>query len=181
MVMTIDSRDRLVRVTDLLDRPGASRRVELALPAPEDVTLELAELTGPLRLEGVLESVVEGVLMRGTMAADLRLSCARCLRDLEASVTAEVVELFSDPERAELADDVEPGYEIRDAVLDLDTLLRDALVPAVPYRPLCREDCRGLCPDCGTNRNDEPCDCTSVLSDSRWLALEGLRLPDADR
>lgn len=172
--------DRLVRVTDLLDRPGASRRVDLALPVPGGLVLDLAEVTGPLRLTGVIESVVEGLLVRGTLTAPLRLSCARCLRDVEQTVAADVVEMFSDPDEVDADADVDPGYEIVDGALDLDTLLRDALVPAVPYRPLCREDCKGLCATCGANHNVEQCDCTDTITDSRWLALEGLRLPDAD-
>ncbi len=171
----------VLQVADLIDRPGASRRVDLALPLPEGLDLELAEVVGSLHLRAVIESVVEGLLVRGTLSAQLRLSCARCLRGVDEGATADVAELFTDPERLEAAEDVDPGYEIRDGVLDLDTLLRDALVPAVPYQPLCEEGCRGLCGTCGADRNRQQCDCTSVDVDPRWLVLEGLRLPDADR
>ena len=65
-------------------------------------------------------------------------------------------------------------------MIDLDTLLRDALVPAVPYRPLCDPDCKGLCASCGVNRNETTCDCVDVTVDARWSALEGLRLSNGD-
>ncbi len=176
--MTTPVHDRVLRVADLVDRPGTSRRVDLALPAPADLALELAEVVGPVRLVGVVESVVEGVLVRVLLEATVRTPCARCLRDLVTPVDAEVVELFTDPADAELADDVDPGYEIVEGIIDLDALLRDALVPAVPYRPLCREDCAGLCPQCGVERDAAACDCTDTTTDARWAALQGLRLRD---
>ena len=178
--MPADARDRTLRVADLIDRPGASRRVDVALPAAADLDLDLATLAGDIRFDGVVESVVDGLLVRGTVSADMTLSCARCLADLQQSVVVEVVELFSDPADAETPDDIEPGYEIADGVVDLDTLLRDALVPAVPYRPLCDPDCKGLCATCGVNRNEAACECVDVTVDARWAALEGLRLSNGD-
>ncbi len=166
-----------LNVADLLDRPGASRRVDTELTVPDDLHLALAEWRGHARLVGILESVVEGLLVRGTLRAPLLLRCARCLTPVEGDATSEVVELYADPGRA-VADDVEPGYVIHDALLDLNVLLRDALVPAVPYRPLCRPDCRGLCPTCGVDRNETDCACVTTWADSRWDGLRGLRLPD---
>ena len=171
--------DRVLKVADLLDRPGASRRLDLAVEAPEDLdlaALAMAEVDGRLRLAGVVESVVDGLLVRGTLSAPLRLQCARCLQPVHRTVQAEVVELFTDPADAEEPDDVEEGYEIVDGTLDLDTLLRDALAPAVPVQPLCRPDCAGLCPTCGTDRNVAACHCTEETSDARWAALAALRL-----
>ena len=178
--MPTDARDRILRVADLLDRPGASRRVDLALPAPADLDLDMARLLGDVRIDGVVESVVDGMLVRGVVSADLALSCSRCLKDISEQVTADVVELFTDPASAESADDVEAGYEIVDGTLNLDTLIRDALVPAVPYTPLCDAECKGLCAQCGANHNDTDCDCVDVTTDARWAALEGLRLSDGD-
>jgi uncharacterized protein len=172
--------DRTLRVADLIDRPGASRRIDLSLDVPDDLDLEIATPAGPLRLTGVVESVVEGLLVRGTLTAPLTVSCARCLRLLATEVSSEVTELFTDPARAVDAADVEAGYEIRDAELDLDTLLRDALVPAVPYRPLCDEACKGLCPTCGKGLNEGDCDCTDIEVDTRWTALQALRLPEGE-
>ncbi|CAN5218181.1 YceD family protein [soil metagenome] len=169
--------DSRLNVADLLDRPGASRRVDVELAVPDDLDLGLAEWPGHARLVGIVESVVEGLLIRGTLRAPLLLRCARCLVPVEGDATSEVVELYADPGRA-VADDVEPGYVIHDALLDLGVLLRDALVPAVPYRPLCRPDCRGLCATCGVDRNEADCACVTTRVDPRWDGLRGLRLPD---
>lgn len=170
--------DFVLTVTDLMDRPGASRRVDLAMGVPEDLGLTLVEVRDPLRLAGVIESVVDGLLVRGTVAATMHMSCSRCLTDVEDVVHADVTELFAG-EAAGLDEEgeVEAGYEIREGTIDLDTLLRDALVPAAPYRPLCRPDCQGLCPGCGANRNVVDCICEDQDHDPRWAALEGLRLP----
>ena len=151
------------------------------MPVPEDLALDMATVVGDIGLTGVVESVVDGLLVRGELSATLAMSCARCLQDLTDDVAVDVVELYTDPAQAEEAGDVEVGYEISDdATINLDTMLRDALVPAVPYRPLCDEDCKGLCAQCGVNRNETDCDCVDVRTDARWAALEGLKLRDGD-
>jgi uncharacterized protein len=166
--------DRVLQVADLVGRPGASRPLALAFGVPDDVELALAQVVGPLRLDGVVESVVEGILVRATLQATLLVACARCLREFTEAVAVPVVELFSDPSAGE----VEAGYAIRGRAIDLDTLVRDALVPAVPLQPRCRPDCAGLCPICGTDRNQAACACHETRFDAHWSALEALRLPD---
>lgn len=149
------------------------------MPVPPGLELDLATAQGPVRLEGVVSSVVDGLLVRAAVATDMTLSCARCLADLRQPVAVDVIELFNDPSTADDPDDIEAGYEITEGVIDIDTLVRDALVPAVPYRPLCQADCQGLCAQCGTNLNDNACDCVDETTDARWAALEGLRLRDS--
>lgn len=179
--MTAAQHDRLLKVADLVDAPGASRRVDLAMAVPDGLEVPLVAVREPLRLAGVVESVVEGLLVRGELSADAAMSCARCLEPVTDRVSTDVVELFHDPARLEPEDvaEADAGYEIRDGEIDLDTLLRDALTPALPARPLCREDCRGLCVECGANRNTTACSCADEHADPRWAVLEGLRLPDA--
>lgn len=150
------------------------------MPPAADLDLDIATVVADVRFEGVIESVVDGLLVRGTVSADVAMVCARCLADLEQPLGADVVELFADPADADSPDDVEGGYEIVEGVIDLDTMIRDALVPAVPYRPLCTVDCKGLCAQCGTNRNEADCACVDEPVDARWAALEGLRLSDGE-
>lgn len=166
-------------VHDLLDRPGASRPLDLELEVPADVDLPLVEEVSPLRLRGVAEGVVEGVLVRGTLGAEITVACARCLKPVAVAVSTDVAELYSDPAEADDPADVEAGYELANGQIDLDTLLRDALVPALPQAPLCRPDCKGLCATCGADRNLTDCDCAEDVADHRWSALEGLRLDGA--
>ena len=174
--MTAPITDQKLKVADLLGRPGTSRRLALVLSAPEDFDARLAQVAGTVELRGVLESVVEGLLLRGHLRASLRVPCARCVTELDIESDVEVTELFTDP--ATTDDDVEQGYEIVDDHIDLDTLLRDALAEAVPYQALCTQACRGLCANCGANLNEVACDCSEDMSDPRWAALEDLQLPE---
>jgi uncharacterized protein len=171
--------DTVLSVVDLIDRPGISRRFDLALPVPEGLDLLLATVAEPVRLTGEVAGVVEGVLVRGVLSADLRLQCARCLEDIAVQIAEDVVELFSDPLRGpDVAheDVIEEGYQVINDTIDLDTLIRDALVSAVPWRSLCDAACKGLCPTCGLNRNEGECTCQETTIDLRWAPLENLRL-----
>lgn len=171
--------DHMLKVADLVDRPGASRQVQLAVPVPADFRLPLVAVREPLELDGVIESVVDGLLVRGSLHVDLALECARCLAPLNERVGAEVVELFVDPARVPPeAEPPEPGYEITDGHIDLDALLRDSLAPAAPSQPLCRPDCAGLCASCGANLNERACGCRDEAADPRWAALADVEVPD---
>jgi len=178
LVMTSPLHHTVLQVSELIDQPGVSRRVDLALPVPAGLDLPLVQVVEPVRLTGEVAGVVEGLLVRGCLHVRLDAQCARCLVELKQDVSSDVAELFSDP-RTDLGPEnaVEEGYEIVDGTIDLDTLVRDALVPAVPYQLLCDAACRGLCPRCGSNRNEVDCACPEPAADSRWAALESLRLP----
>lgn len=170
--------DLTVQVTDLIDRPGASRPVDLALPVPGGFVLPLAEVAAPVRLAGVIESVVDGLLVRGTVEAEVTLSCARCLADIDGDATVDVVELFSDPATIDPDAEQDEGYALGDGTLHLDALLRDALATAIPLRALCTAGCAGICPGCGADRNETVCVCVEDSRDPRWAALGDLLSSD---
>jgi uncharacterized protein len=169
--------DTLIDVRSLIDRPGATRSLDRRVAAPMDVSDELVDVGPHVTVVAIIERVVDGLLVRGTVTAPARVACARCLVERDGEVRADVVEMFTARVGAE--DDVEPGYDIVDATIDLDTLIRDALAAVMPVRPLCRSDCAGLCPVCGADRNVAPCDGHPEQYDQRWAALSELRLPDA--
>lgn len=174
--------DTVIDVRALIDRPGATTSLDRRVPAPADLADDLVELGPHVAIEAIIESVVDGLLVRATVTAPARVACARCLAERDEELRADVVEMFSTPADGE--DDPEPGYDIVDATIDLDTLLRDALAEAMPTRPLCRPDCAGLCPVCGADRNAAPegqdgCEGHPEQHDPRWGALSELRLPDA--
>jgi uncharacterized protein len=174
--MPVPSTAFTLDITDLLGRPGASRPLALELDVPEGLDLPLVEQIEALRLDGVLESLVDGVLVRGTLSARIDVACARCLSPFGIDAAAEIAELYTEP--GPDAEEVEPGYEVRDGSIDLDALVRDALLPLLPVAPVCRPDCRGLCPTCGADRNVEDCSCAEPVRDTRWGALEALRLSE---
>jgi uncharacterized protein len=124
----------------------------------------------PVELELRLESVMEGVLVSGTAATQVEGECVRCLDPITSSLVVDLQELFAYP-GAEIDDDDETElHQLEGELLDLEPVLRDAVVLALPFQPLCRNDCLGLCPDCGARLEDEP-DHGHEKADPRWAAL----------
>jgi uncharacterized protein len=160
-----------IPVADLLKRPGASRAEHVQAPLA-DLQGPGAEVPGdvPIEADVTLERVSEGIVVRGTVTARWEAACSRCLAPVHGEVSVHVDELF---ERHPLAGET---YQLDDDVVDLEPLVRDALLLDLPATPLCRTDCAGLCPDCGIDRNFATCDCGTVELDPRWAALRSLDL-----
>jgi len=161
-----------VDVRDLLAHPGSSRRFELNVPAL-GIRLELAGMPEGAAVRGdlLLESVVEGILVSGPLRGPLTLTCARCLVEFEGSFDVDVQELYVAPRREAGPDDYAVSPE---GLVDLEPLVRDNVMPALPFSPLHAPDCRGLCERCGGNRNLGECSCTDEPVDARWAALDTL-------
>ena len=165
-------------VRDLEHRPGTMRLFQETLPAPKDFgnaiigAPEGSDMAADLRLE----SVVDGILVSGTVTARLHGECRRCLDPVEEDMTVEVQELFlfdAPSETPEEDDDADEMYTVQDDHIDLEPMLRDAAITKLPFQPVCREDCPGLCAQCGARLEDDPDHVHEVL-DPRWSALAGL-------
>ncbi|WP_244375560.1 YceD family protein [Streptomyces ficellus] len=169
-------------------RPGALQRLSRSVEAPADLGIDgvIGVPEGsPVELDLRLESVMEGVLVTGTARASAEGECVRCLEPLRQEVAADFQEMFSYPSdssdarghRKEAADDDAEDDEdmtpLEDGMFDLEPVLRDAVVLALPMQPVCREDCAGLCAECGASLNDDP-DHHHDAVDIRWAALQGL-------
>jgi uncharacterized protein len=158
-----------VDVRDLVGNPGASREIHLEEPVGGLAT-PLAEVPADrlVEVDVLLESVVEGILVSGSVAGPVRLRCARCLTEFDDQVAVGVRELFaSDP--GEDSDE----YPLAGDEMDLEPMVRDAVVLQLPFSPLCRPDCLGLCERCGGDRNRNECACPPE-ADPRWAGLEAL-------
>ena len=172
----LDPRSPLVLDTrDLPRSPGAMRVVERVLAAPDDLGLELIRVPegADLALTLRMESVSEGVLVSARARAETTGECGRCLREINDTVDATFQELYAyaNTTTDETADEDEVG-RMQGDLIDLEPDLRDAVVLALPSNPLCREDCPGLCPECGTHWDDLPADHAHRLADPRWAALD---------
>ena len=154
------------------------------MEAPPGLGIEVIGVPAgaPLEVTFRMESVMEGVLVTGTVQAPLQGECVRCLDPLDQQETAEFQEMFLYPEvegygrRPDDADDEDEGEEslfVQGDLFDLEPVLRDAVVLALPMQPVCREDCAGLCPQCGIRLDDDP-DHHHDAVDIRWAALQGL-------
>ncbi|WP_375501222.1 DUF177 domain-containing protein [uncultured Jatrophihabitans sp.] len=158
-------------------QPGALREYRRQVTAKETFGLDViwvpagAELDLDLRLE----SVTEGVLVTGTVSAPLTGQCARCLDPITDELTVDVCELFayaaSSTDETTERDEV---YRVEGERLDVEPVVRDAVVLDLPWTPLCAADCAGLCPDCGQRLDELPPDHAHETIDPRWAALATL-------
>ncbi|AQP44857.1 YceD family protein [Tessaracoccus flavus] len=168
-----DRRSPLVfEMHELARQAGTMKQVTTTVPAPADLGNEVIGVPqdSDIELDLRFEAVTEGVLVTGTATVQLRGQCARCLDDIEDEESFDVQELYFYPGR-EIEDD---EAQIVEEMIDLDEALRDAVVLELPFTPLCEEDCLGLCPQCGFNRNDDPDHTHEQQIDPRWSKLSGL-------
>ncbi len=175
--VSLDPRAPLVLDTrELGRRPGSQRQRTLTAPAPADLGIEVLRVPegSPVELELRLEAVMEGVLVTGSARADLEGECVRCLEDIHDEVVGDFQELFVYDESDTGAAEDEDVSRLEGDLLDLEPLLRDAVVLSLPFQPLCREDCPGLCPECGARLADDPGHQHDERIDPRWAKLGGL-------
>jgi uncharacterized protein len=177
-------RGALVFDTRTLGRQaGSAKTQQLTVPAPDDMRLELAwvPVGADMQLDVRFEAVTEGVLVTGSATAPLAGECARCLAPLATSVTASFRELYLyTRDRHDRHDRFDENTEQDDEelhldgdLLDLEPVLRDAVVLALPMSPLCREDCPGLCVECGVPLADAgPGHGHEDAPDPRWAGLK---------
>ncbi|HEU0240993.1 MAG TPA: YceD family protein [Micromonosporaceae bacterium] len=178
----LDARAPLVLDTrDLPRGPGSMREVQRVVPAPGDLGLQLIGVPRgtDLTLDLTLQSVTEGVYVSGHVSGGLAGECGRCLRPIQDTVDVEIAELYAyaDSTTDETTEDDEVG-RIQGDLIDLEPVVRDAIVLALPVNPVCGDDCRGLCPDCGVPWDDLPADHRHEQDDPRWAALRKLGLAD---
>ncbi|MGQ0844539.1 MAG: YceD family protein [Sporichthyaceae bacterium] len=161
----------VIDVRRLGRRPGSMLEVSKSVPAPADLGLEVIGVPAgaEVELKLRLESVLEGVVVSGTARATLVGECVRCLEGLEDDLEVDFAELFVHPGR----DGDDETLWLQDDMLDLEPVLRDAVVLSLPLQPVCEEDCPGLCSECGARLAEDP-DHGHDRTDARWAALEGL-------
>jgi len=173
---SLDPRAPLVVDTrELGRRPGSQRQVSRTVPAPAELGIEVLSVPqgAPVEVDLRLEAVMEGVLLTGTARAALAGECVRCLDPVTDEVEVDLQELFvyDDTRGAELAEDDDEVSQLHDDLIDLEPLLRDAVVLALPFQPLCMPDCPGLCPECGADLKQDPEHSHDAPIDPRWAAL----------
>lgn len=171
----LDPRLPLVLDTrELGRRAGSMRTVQRTAPAPEQFGIDLIHVPvgGRLDLDLRLESVLEGVLVSGTVDAELAGECARCLDPFTDRIQVPIQELFVYPDSTtDTTSEQDEVGRLEQDLIDLVPVVRDATVLALPLTPLCREDCPGLCAGCGQRREDLPADHGHTSTDPRWAAL----------
>ena len=173
----LDPRAPLVLDTrELGRRPGSQRKKSFSAEAPAELGIEILGVPegSKVDIDLRLEAVMEGVLVTGTAQVELVGECARCLEPIEDTLQVDLQELFvyDDSAPAARGDDLDDEVSrLEGDLIDLEPLLRDAVVLALPFQPLCRDDCPGLCIDCGARLADEPDHRHDAPIDPRWAVL----------
>jgi uncharacterized protein len=168
-------------------RPGSQRKMSFSAEAPTGLGIDILGVPegSTVEVDLRLEAVMEGVLVTGTASAFLEGECARCLEPIRDAIQVDLQELFvyDDPDhdsrRPARGDDEDDDVSrLEGDLIDLEPLLRDAVVLALPYQPLCRDDCPGLCTECGARLADDPEHGHDDQIDPRWAALGDIVVAD---
>jgi uncharacterized protein len=162
-------------------RPGSQREEKRTVPAPADLGIEVLRVPegSPVELDLRLEAVMEGVLVTGSASAELAGECARCLEPIDDEVDVRFQELFVYDGQDYSSEEDDGVSMLEGDLLDLEPLLRDAVVLALPFQPLCEDDCPGLCTECGARLAEDPGHTHDAAIDPRWGKLQQLQ-QDAD-
>jgi uncharacterized protein len=168
----------LLNATELLRQPGTVRAISTTVPQA-DVDVDEPRLHGDIAIELTLTSTLDDIEVAGTLTVDWSDECRRCLAPLGGPLTLAVDERYApasdDPGRR-----VDPeAFPIEHGQLDLAPMVREEVLLGVPDAPLCRDDCAGICPECGADLAAGPCGCGGEVRDERWAVLDQLRGEDA--
>ncbi|WP_403023842.1 YceD family protein [Salinibacterium sp. GXW1014] len=158
---------------DLARRPGEMREVSREAPVTERLgnAVIAVEPGETIHAEARLESLHDGILVTAEVDSVAKGECVRCLTEVSLPVEVEIQEVFAYDE------DEAFEYQVQDDHVDLEPVVRDAVVLSLPFQPVCQEDCLGLCPQCGVRLLDNPGHEHEEPIDPRWAklaALEGL-------
>ena len=153
---------------------------------PFSETLDLREETlygakpfqSPVQISGEVSNESGVLRLKGTIKTIYSTACARCLKPLDILLTAETDMILSDDPETEEEDDL---FVLTGDSVDPADVLVPALILQVQMTYLCKEDCKGLCPHCGADRNEVDCDCDKKQIDPRFDALRALLDSDEDK
>ena len=149
-------------------------------PGELDLNEERVTVVTPPRVSGRIQPTDSKVTVKGEATAELQLECDRCLKSVPIPVSSSFEVEYVTPEMyqadptAELLDEDLTLSVFDGEVIDIDELVREQLLLALPAQILCREECKGLCPECGGDRNQTDCQCEDSEIDPRWAGLKEL-------
>ena len=139
----------VVDISDLLRDVGRTRPVRVAATVEWGTEFAMTSSGSPLEADLELQSISGGVMSNGRVAFEVEFRCSRCLTEWRSPQETRISQLFGNDPDAE--------YQLSGDNLDLEPMLRDEVILAMPLRPLCRDDCAGLCPNCGADLNEGSC------------------------
>ena len=160
-----------VAVFDLMHQPGQSKELTLEVTVPEKLGEGMISVPAgtTMQIDLRLEALHDGILASGDVDAIAEGQCVRCLTDVSERVQVDFQELFA------YTKDEAFDFEVHDDHVDLEPLVRDSVVLALPFQPVCRPDCPGLDPETGERLADHPDREPREITDPRWSALAEFR------
>lgn len=166
-----DAKPWVLPVHELEGRPGATQQLDVTWPAPEDLSIPMLgiEEGSAMDVDLRIDSVHEGVLVSGTVTGTLSGQCARCLDQMTETVTIDIQELFQ--YELDTVLDEEEQHLVEHGLVNVEPIMRDALVTSLPFQPRCSPDCEGLCDQCGIRLEEAGPDHHHEQLDPRWAAL----------
>ena len=167
----------VVGVKDLVHQAGEMRELSLELVAPEKYGEAMATVPQgtPMTLELRLEGLHEGILATADVAVEARAECVRCLDPFSFELRVDFQELFA------YSSSDSDSYTVVDDSLNLEDIIRDAVVLELPFQPVCKEDCYGLDPATGEKRTEPPGENVADEIDPRWQELSKLLESDPEK
>ena len=162
--------------------PQGSSAVDLEFAVSElGLASADAEFVDPVRVALGIQRQDDQLQVRGTASVAIRQVCVRCLNEAAREMTAAVSVVVRAQARRDAGAEAPDGLIYHDGeIVDLAGEIRDALLLEIPPAPVCRSECRGLCPRCGADLNAGPCECGAAGGrDTRWAALQALTGPAA--
>jgi uncharacterized protein len=163
-----------IPVFDLMHKPGEMRERTLEFDAPEQLGEAVAYVPKgePMTLDVRLEGLHDGILVTAEVETTAVGECVRCLDPVSLPIEVEIQELFA------YSPDEAFDFAVHDDYVDLEPVVRDAVVLALPFQPVCRPDCPGLDPETGLKLADDPDRKPREVLDPRWAALQGFAQDD---
>lgn len=159
-------------VADIKKKLMAEKTFQMELePAELEMSPEDLPIIGKISVEGNIENAGDVLLLKAHLKARVKRTCSRCLKEFEADTEAQVEERYFPLETSELPED---ALTYKFDIVDITEALREGLIVVEPVQPLCKEDCKGLCPVCGADRNVVDCQCDTRTIDPRLQKLAEL-------
>ena len=157
---------------------GEKREIEFSYTIPLDYSENGYTVSGDAQVDGSVKDMGGYMQLASECKAQYKTQCARCLKALDGVCSVSFVRTVAT--KLESEDDEEYLLVGEGSVINIDEAISEELLLSLPFRSLCREDCKGLCPKCGCNKNETECSCVTKELDPRWAALKAFKAKDGD-
>lgn len=160
-----------VQILDIISGKDRSKKIDYTFKMPQfDFEGDIIKPIGSCEVHGMISSDSDMLILNAKIKADLEMICSRCLDTFIYPIDIDIEERFTTNSNNE--DD--EAIVVRDDVLDITEIVETSIISTLPIKRVCKDDCKGLCQECGCNLNYNTCTCNKEDVDIRFEALKGL-------